>query len=47
MTRNLLILGTATKAKKAALPNPLYVYCTKTLFVLESNRHDVAGDGIA
>ena len=28
-TRKLLILGTATKAKKAPLPNPLYVYCTK------------------
>jgi hypothetical protein len=29
--RNLLILGTATTAKKAPLPDPLYVYCTKTL----------------
>ena len=28
-TRKLLILGTATTAKKAPLPNPLYVYCTK------------------
>ena len=28
ITRNLLILGTATKAKKAPLPDPLYVYCT-------------------
>ena len=28
-TRNLLILGTATTAKKAPLPDPLYVYCTK------------------
>jgi hypothetical protein len=30
-TRKLLILGTATTAKKAPLPNPLYVYCTKML----------------
>jgi hypothetical protein len=29
ITRNLLILGTATTAKKAPLPDPLYVYCTK------------------
>jgi hypothetical protein len=28
-TRKLLILGTATRAKKAPLPDPLYVYCTK------------------
>ena len=27
--RKLLILGTATTAKKAPLPIPLYVYCTK------------------
>ena len=27
--RNLLILGSATTAKKAPLPDPLYVYCTK------------------
>jgi hypothetical protein len=27
-TRNLLIPGTATTAKKAPLPDPLYVYCT-------------------
>jgi hypothetical protein len=38
-TRKLLILGTATTARKAPLPNPLYVYCTKMLFALESNRH--------
>ena len=31
ITRNLLILGTVTKAKKAPLSDPLYVYCTKTL----------------
>jgi hypothetical protein len=37
ITRKLLILGTATTAKKAPLPNPLYVYCTKMLFVLESH----------
>jgi len=28
--RKLLILGSATRAKKAPLPNPLYVYCTRT-----------------
>jgi hypothetical protein len=33
-TRKLLILGTATRAKKAPLPDPLYVYCTKMLFVI-------------
>jgi hypothetical protein len=33
-TRKLLILGTATRAKKAPLPDPLYGYCTKTLFAL-------------
>jgi hypothetical protein len=36
--RKLLILGKATMAKKAPLPDPLYVYCTKILFVLESRR---------
>jgi len=35
ITRNLLILGTATTAKKASLPDPLYVYCTKMLFALD------------
>jgi hypothetical protein len=40
--RKLLILGTATTAKKASLPDPLYVYCTKMLFVLKSNRHYAA-----
>jgi hypothetical protein len=30
-TRKLLIPGTATTAKKAPLPDPLYVYCTKML----------------
>ena len=30
--RKLLILQTATTAKRASLPDPLYVYCTKTLF---------------
>jgi hypothetical protein len=33
ITRNLLIPGTATTAKKAPLPDPLYVYCTK-MFLL-------------
>ena len=37
ITRNLLILGTATTAKKAPLPDPLYVYCTKMIFALESH----------
>ncbi len=27
--RKLLISGSATRAKKASLPDPLYVYCTK------------------
>ena len=40
--RNLLILGSATRAKKAPLPDPLYVYCTKMLFARESNRHRMA-----
>jgi hypothetical protein len=31
ITRKLLIPGTATTAKKASLPDPLYVYCTKML----------------
>jgi hypothetical protein len=42
ITRNLLILGTATTAKKAPLPFPLYVYCTKMLYASESNRHRIA-----
>jgi hypothetical protein len=42
ITRNLLILGTATTAKKAPLPDPLYVYCTKMLFAPQSNRHHMA-----
>jgi hypothetical protein len=32
--RKLLIPGSATTAKKASLPNPLYVYCTKMLLAL-------------
>jgi hypothetical protein len=32
ITRNLLILGTATTAKKASLLGPLGVYCTRILF---------------
>jgi hypothetical protein len=39
--RKLLIPGTATTAKKAPLPDPLYVYCTKMLFAPEG------GDGIS
>ena len=34
--RKLLILGTATTAKKARLPDPLYVYCTKMLLLWSS-----------
>jgi hypothetical protein len=40
--RKLLIPGNATRAKKAPLPDPLYVYCTKLFFALESNRHHIA-----
>jgi hypothetical protein len=43
--RNLLIPGTATTAKKASLPAPLCVYCTKMLFVLKSNRQVATTDG--
>jgi len=35
ITRKLLILGIAKTAKKAPLPDPLYVYCTKIRFALE------------
>ena len=35
-TRKLLIPGIAKTAKKASLPDPLYVYCTKILFALET-----------
>jgi hypothetical protein len=38
ITRKLLIPGTATTAKKASLPDPLYVYCTKRLFGLDFRR---------
>jgi hypothetical protein len=41
-TRKLLILGTAIRAKKASLPDRLYVYCTKMLFALQSRRHHMA-----
>jgi hypothetical protein len=36
ITRNLLIPGSARRAKKAPLPDPLYVYCTKISFALET-----------
>jgi len=39
IARKLLILGTATTAKKAPSPNPLYVYYTKTPSALELYRH--------
>jgi len=42
ITRKLLIPGTATTAKKAPLPDPLYVYCTKLFFALEPNRQHIA-----
>jgi len=38
-TRNILILGTATRAKKAPLPDPLYVYCTKMLTLWRAEPH--------
>ena len=41
-TRKLLILGTATTAKKALLPDPLYVYCTKIRFARETRGHYIA-----
>jgi hypothetical protein len=42
ITRKLLIPGTATAAKKAPLPDPLYVYCTKTPSALEFVQATVA-----
>jgi hypothetical protein len=47
ITRDLLILGTATKAKKAPLPDPLYVYCTKMLCAPEGNRRHHMAASIA
>ena len=43
--RKLLILGTATTPKKAPLPDPLYVYCTKW-FLLLSRLHLVSAPSI-
>ena len=40
--RKLLILGTSRTAKKAPLPAPLYVYCTKMLLAPESSRYHMA-----
>jgi hypothetical protein len=42
ITRKLLIPGTATTAKKAPLPDPLYVYCTNMLSAFEFHRHHTA-----
>jgi hypothetical protein len=42
ITRKLLILGTATTAKRAPLPDPLYVYCTKILSLWSSAETTVA-----
>jgi hypothetical protein len=47
ITRNLLILGIATTAKKAPLPDPLYVYCTKMFFALESQQTPHSDHSIA
>jgi hypothetical protein len=40
ITRKLLILGIAKTAKKAPLPDPLYVYCTKRVFPSEGPQTD-------
>ena len=40
--RKLLIPRSATRAKKAPLPDPLYVYCTKNTVALESRRPLIA-----
>src|ERR1700692_4328488 len=45
LTARKLILGSATRAKKAPLPDPLYVYCTKILLGLESCKHSIAVTG--
>jgi hypothetical protein len=42
ITRKLLILRNATTAKKALLPDPLYVYCTKMLCSRVRIHHIVA-----
>ena len=47
IARNLLILGTATTAKKAPLPDPLYVYCTKMLFHFGVQQTPHGGHSIA
>jgi len=44
--RKLLILGTATRAKKGPLPNPLYVYCYETPLALESAQTRRSHDSI-
>jgi len=46
ITRKLLIPGIATTAKKAPLPDPLYIYCTKMFFAAESHEHLLATNGI-
>jgi len=38
----LLILGTARRAKKASLPNPLHVYCTKIVSLWSSSETKVS-----
>jgi hypothetical protein len=42
ITRNLLIPGSPTTAKKAPLPDPLYVYCTKILSLWSSAETTMA-----
>ena len=38
IARKLLIPGTATRAKNAPLPDPLYVHCTKMFFATRESR---------
>ena len=45
--RKLLIPETATTAKKAPLPDPLYVYCTKMLFRSGVQQTSHGGHSIA
>jgi len=40
--RKLSILRMARRARKAPLPDPLYVYCTKTFFALGAHGHHIA-----
>ena len=42
IARKLLIPRTATTAKKASLPDPLYVYCTKIFLALRRLTWEVS-----